>query len=66
MPGILQFWQDNDIMSEKGTGHNGLDIIKVGTFKRINTVHHFLWLRLCQIIKRERERGKREREIETQ
>ena len=27
MPGILQFWQDNDIMSEKGAGHNGLDII---------------------------------------
>ena len=41
MPGILQSWQDNDIMSEKGTGHNGLDIIKVGTFKRINTVYHF-------------------------
>ena len=34
MPGILQFWQDNDIMSEKGNGHNGLDIIKVGTFKK--------------------------------
>ena len=47
MPGILQVWQDNDSMSEKGAGHNGLDIIKVGTFKRINTVYLFLWLRLC-------------------
>ena len=33
MPGILQFWQDNDIMSEKGTGYNGLNIIRVGPLK---------------------------------